>query len=153
IDCKNVVFFLTSNLGYQAIVEHAADPQALHDALYPELAAFFRPALLARMEVIPYLPLSSDTLRSIVLGKLAHLSTLLAQRFGANVETDDAVTDEILRRATRSENGARMLESIIDGALLPPLSLKLLQKISAAEPVSRICIGVDAGEFVSVVEG
>ncbi|MNH36634.1 hypothetical protein D3C79_974490 [compost metagenome] len=63
------------------------------------------------------------------------------------------MADEILRRATRSENGARMLESIIDGALLPSLSLKLLQKTSAAEPVSRIRIGVDAGEFVSVVEG
>ncbi|PWI79136.1 type VI secretion system ATPase TssH, partial [Enterobacter sp. CGMCC 5087] len=153
IDCKNVVFFLTSNLGYQAIVEHAGEPQALYDALYPELAVFFRPALLARMEVIPYLPLSSDTLRTIVQGKLTHLSSLLAQRFGASVETDDAVTDEILRRATRSENGARMLESIIDGALLPSLSLKLLQKTSAAEPVSRIRIGVEAGEFVSVVEG
>ncbi len=26
IDCKNIVFFLTSNLGYQVIVEHADDP-------------------------------------------------------------------------------------------------------------------------------
>ncbi|TXE37232.1 type VI secretion system ATPase TssH [Serratia marcescens] len=153
IDCKNVVFFLTSNLGYQTIVDNAGDPQALHDALYPELTAFFRPALLARMEIIPYLPLSSDTLRALVQGKLAHLSTLLAQRFGASVETDDAVVDEILRRATRSENGARMLESIIDGALLPPLSLKLLQKMSQAEPVSRIRIGLEAGDFVAVVEG
>ncbi len=53
IDCKNVVFFLTSNLGFQTIVEHAEQPDVLLDALYPELAAFFKPALLARMEVIP----------------------------------------------------------------------------------------------------
>lgn len=153
IDCKNVVFFLTSNLGSQTIVDHAAAPQALHDALYPELAAFFRPALLARMEVVPYLPLSPDTLRTIVQGKLAHLCRQLEQRFGATVDMDDAVAEEILRRATRSENGARMLESIIDGALLPPLSLKLLQRMSSAEPVTRIDIGLEAGEFVSVVEG
>ncbi|KLP39967.1 type VI secretion system ATPase TssH [Enterobacter ludwigii] len=153
IDCKNVVFFLTSNLGSQTIVDHAAEPQALHDALYPELAAFFRPALLARMEVVPYLPLSPDTLRTIVQGKLAHLCRLLEQRFNATVEIEDAVAEEILRRATRSENGARMLESVIDGALLPPLSLRLLQRMSAAEPVSRISLGTEDGEFVSVVEG
>ena len=153
IDCKNVVFFLTSNLGAQTIVDHAAQPQVLHDALYPELAAFFRPALLARMEVVPYLPLSSDTLRTIVQGKLAHLRILLEQRFDASVDMDAPVAEEILRRVTRSENGARMLESIIDGALLPPLSLKLLQKMSSAEPVSRIHIRLEGGEFVSLVEG
>ncbi|WP_141028766.1 type VI secretion system ATPase TssH, partial [Salmonella enterica] len=57
IDCKNVVFFLTSNLGYQVIVEHADNPEAMQEALYPVLADFFKPALLARMEVVPYLPL------------------------------------------------------------------------------------------------
>ncbi|EPJ2332671.1 type VI secretion system ATPase TssH, partial [Salmonella enterica subsp. enterica serovar Dublin] len=49
IDCKNVVFFLTSNLGYQVIVEHADNPEAMQEALYPVLADFFKPALLARM--------------------------------------------------------------------------------------------------------
>ncbi|HCK7962536.1 TPA: AAA family ATPase, partial [Salmonella enterica] len=50
IDCKNVVFFLTSNLGYQVIVEHADNPEAMQEALYPVLADFFKPALLARLD-------------------------------------------------------------------------------------------------------
>ncbi|WP_413769348.1 AAA family ATPase, partial [Vibrio vulnificus] len=62
IDCQNVVFFLTSNLGFQTIVEHVEEPSKIDDALYPELSAFFKPALLARMEVIPYLPLSKEVL-------------------------------------------------------------------------------------------
>jgi len=66
IDCKNVLFFLTSNLGYEAIVSYGDDPAALDAALYPVLAEFFKPALLARMEVVPYLPLDGDTLREIV---------------------------------------------------------------------------------------
>ncbi len=40
------------------------------------------------------------------------------------------VTDEIMSRVTRAENGARMLESVIDGDMLPPLSLLLLQKMA-----------------------
>lgn len=99
----------------------------MQDALYPELTAFFKPALLARMEVVPYLPLSQEILQQIVGGKLARLTSLLEQRFGAEVVVDDSVPTEILRRASRAENGARILESIIDGALLPPLSLLLLQ--------------------------
>lgn len=153
IDCKNVVFFLTSNLGFQTIVEHAEQPDVLLDALYPELAAFFKPALLARMEVIPYLPLGHDTLVQIVGGKLNRLVKLLKERFGAEVELDSEVAEEILLRANRSENGARMLESVIDGALLPPVSLQLLQRLSAGEPINRVRFSVVDHQFVAEVEG
>ncbi|MGN5029290.1 type VI secretion system ATPase TssH [Aeromonas rivipollensis] len=153
IDCKNVVFFLTSNLGFQTIVDHAEQPDDLLDALYPELAAFFKPALLARMEVIPYLPLGHDTLVQIVGGKLNRLVRLLKERFGAEVVLESEVAEEILRRANRSENGARMLESVIDGALLPPVSLQLLQRLSAGEPIKCVRFSVADHQFVAEVEG
>ncbi|MDY4326342.1 type VI secretion system ATPase TssH [Pectobacterium brasiliense] len=153
IDCRNVVFFLTSNLGFQTIVNYAEQSDVLLDALYPELAAFFKPALLARMEVIPYLPLAHDTMVEIVQGKLSRLVSLLQQRFGAEVIIENEVPEEILRLANRSENGARMLESVIDGALLPPVSLQLLQRMSAGEPVSRIHFRVEVGQFQTEVEG
>ncbi|KFF70579.1 Clp protease ClpV [Pectobacterium brasiliense] len=153
IDCRNVVFFLTSNLGFQTIVNYSEQSDMLLDALYPELAAFFKPALLARMEVIPYLPLAHDTMVEIVQGKLSRLVSLLQQRFGAEVIIENEVPEEILRLANRSENGARMLESVIDGALLPPVSLQLLQRMSAGEPVSRIHFRVEAGQFQTEVEG
>lgn len=158
IDCRNVVFFLTSNLGYQTIVNYAAhaplDVQDdLLDTLYPELAAFFKPALLARMEVIPYMPLDHATMVAIVHGKLARLVSLLQQRFGAETVIDEAVPEAILRLANRSENGARMLESVIDGALLPPVSLQLLQRLSAGESVRRVHFHLKDDQFQSEVEG
>ncbi|MDB6375289.1 AAA family ATPase, partial [Photorhabdus bodei] len=152
IDCKNVVFFLTSNLGYQTIVDNADKPEEMNDRLYPELAAFFKPALLARMEVVPYLPLGHDTLKTIIQGKLARLDNLLRQRFNAEVTLSDDVVEEVLQRATRAENGARMLESIIDGALLPPLSLLLLQKMAAGKQISAIQLTVNDHQFNAVVE-
>jgi type VI secretion system protein VasG len=152
IDCKNIVFFLTSNLGYQTIVDNAENPALLNEQLYPELAEFFKPALLARMEVIPYLPLGKGTLQTIIHGKLNRLDTLLRQRFNADVVIEPEVIDEILQRATRAENGARMLESIIDGALLPPVSLLLLQKMAASVAISHIRIAVEGNVFTAQVE-
>ncbi|EDX9060147.1 type VI secretion system ATPase TssH, partial [Salmonella enterica subsp. enterica serovar Berta] len=152
IDCKNVVFFLTSNLGYQVIVEHADNPEAMQEALYPVLADFFKPALLARMEVVPYLPLSRETLAVIIAGKLARLDNVLRARFGAEVVIEPEVTDEIMQRVTRAENGARMLESVIDGEMLPPLSLLLLQKMAANIAIARITLGVANGAFTADVE-
>lgn len=152
IDCKNIVFFLTSNLGYQVIVEHADRPEEMHDVLYPVLADFFKPALLARMEVVPYLPLSRDTLATIIAGKLARLDNVLRSRFNAEVVIAPEVTDEIMQRVTRAENGARMLESVIDGDMLPPLSLLLLQKMAANAAITRINLGVAGGTFTADIE-
>lgn len=152
IDCKNIVFFLTSNLGYQVIVEHADNPEVMQEALYPVLADFFKPALLARMEVVPYRPLSRETLTTIIAGKLARLDNVLRNRFGAEVVITPGVTDEIMQRVTRAENGARMLESVIDGEMLPPLSLLLLQKMAANTAVARIRLDVLDGAFTADVE-
>ncbi|PVY77665.1 type VI secretion system protein VasG [Tamilnaduibacter salinus] len=154
IDCQNVVFFLTSNLGYQTIVDHfeTSDDQALEEALHPELADFFKPALLARMNVVPYGPLGDETLNRIVTDKLARLTDQIRDRYRAEVVLDEAVVDAVRQRARRSENGARMLEAIIEGELLPPVSLALLEKLAAREPVARVHLGVDEGRFTGVVD-
>ncbi|OOE79709.1 ClpV1 family T6SS ATPase [Salinivibrio sp. ML198] len=152
IDCQNTVFFLTSNLGYQTIVDHAHQPDTIDDALYPELAAFFKPALLARMEVVPYVPLERDVLAEIVRGKLTHLENTFSQRYGATVDVDDSLIEEILKRATRSENGARMLEAIIEGQLLPPVSLELLNKLADKAEITHVRLFAEEGEFKGEVE-
>ncbi|WP_286221075.1 type VI secretion system ATPase TssH [Marinobacter apostichopi] len=152
IDCKNVVFFLTSNLGYQTIVKHADEPAQIEQALYPELAGFFKPALLARMEVVPYLPLNDDTLNRIVDDKLERLAAQIRARYQTEVVLEAGLVEVIRARATRSENGARMLESIIEGELLPPVSLALLEKLAAREPVGKVTLSVTDNCFSGTVE-
>ena len=102
--------------------------------------------------MVPYLPLSRETLSVIIAGKLARLDNVLHTRFSAEVVIEPEVTDEIMQRVTRAENGARMLESVIDGEMLPPLSLLLLQKMAANTAIARIVLGVTDGAFTADVE-
>jgi ATPases with chaperone activity, ATP-binding subunit len=83
---------------------------------------------------------------------LAHLEATFAQRYGATVDIDDSLIDEILKRATRSENGARMLEAIIEGQLLPPVSLELLNKLADKAAITHVRLLADNGEFKGEVE-
>ncbi|TNF01316.1 MAG: AAA family ATPase, partial [Gammaproteobacteria bacterium] len=151
IDCKNVVFFLTSNLGYQVIVDHAEQPETIDAALYPELSQFFKPALLARMEVVPYLPLGDETLNRIIGDKLERLAAQIRERYQTEVILEQGLVEAIRSRAHRSENGARMLESIIEGELLPPVSLALLEKLAAKEPVGIVTLSVQESRFTGTV--
>ncbi|WP_353668615.1 type VI secretion system ATPase TssH [Marinomonas sp. THO17] len=151
IDCQNVLFFLTSNLGYQTIVDFSDRPEEIKDQLYPELAEYFKPALLARMEVVPYLPLNADSLQKIVESKIQHIKSLLSSRYGAKVIVEDEVYSEILRRANRSENGARLLEAIIEGEVLPNISLPILSFLAESKDINTIHISVNNETFVGEV--
>ena len=151
IDCQNVMFFMTSNLAYQTIVDYSDRLGELDDAIYPELAEFFKPALLARMETVPYLPLGNQVLEQIISAKIENLAQLLSSRYKAKVEITDEVIPLIRSKANRSENGARMIESVIDGQLLPSLSLQILERLAANETVSVIKLDVLEQQFCSAV--
>lgn len=152
IDCQNILFFMTSNLGYKTIVEHHKDSKKLHDYLYQELEMFFQPALLARVEIVPYLPLSNTTMKEIVVHKLTQLEESLRERYNAQVVLSDLLVSSILEKITCVKNGARMIEAIIEGKLLPSLSLKILQKLSRSEQISNITLNVKGdGSFTSEV--
>jgi len=151
IDCQNIMFFMTSNLGYQAIVDYADQPDKLDDALYPTLADFFKPALLARMEIVPYLPLNEQVLDTIIAAKVENLARLLRDRYRTEVDIDEPVVTLIRARAKRSENGARMIESVIDGQLLPSLSLQLLERLANEDSITSIKISVIDEQFCSEV--
>ncbi len=90
-------------------------------------------------------------LAKIVRGKLARLEKLFKTRYNAEVVIEESLIDEILSRATRSENGARMLEAIIEGQLLPPVALALLNKLAERAPGERIRLAAEAGEFIGEV--
>jgi len=131
IDCKNVLFVLTSNLGFEQPGAQLADQDS--EALWDRLTQFFKPALLARMQVVPYRYLDEAVLGEIVGSRLQRLQQRFAERYDATLHIDDGACDELRSRCTRHPNGARMLDASIDGELLPPLSLAVLRRLASGD--------------------
>ena len=150
IDCKNVLFFLTSNLGFDQQDGDLADLS--EDALRIRLAAFFKPALLARMQVVPYQYLDESVLDQIIQSRLERLRVQFATRYNATLHLSASARDELRGRCARHENGARLLDATIDGELLPPLSLAVLQQLAAGHAFGSARLEWSQGGFAATLD-
>jgi type VI secretion system protein VasG len=110
------------------------------ESLRKRLMHFFKPALLARMQVVPYRYLDESVLADIIDARLARLIAQFAERYEATLTIDESARAELRARCIRHENGARMLDASIDGELLPPLSLSVLQRMASGEPFAEAAL-------------
>ncbi len=154
IDFKNTVILLTSNAATETMTKLCLDPDtrpepaALVEAIRPELIKVFKPALLGRMVVVPYYPITDDVMREIVKLQLGRIGRRLGDNHKAKFEYDDAVIAEVVNRCTEVESGARNVDHILTGTLLPEMSGEFLARMAAGESVSRVHVGVgDGGGF------
>jgi len=150
IDCRNVLFFLTSNLGFDQQDGDLADLD--EEVLRGRLKGFFKPALLARMQIIPYRYLDEAVLGEIVDARLARVEQQFAARYDVALAFDASAREELRARCGRHENGARMLDAGIDGELLPPLSLAVLQRLAAGTPFGAARVAWAGGAFVASLD-
>ncbi len=162
INFRNTIILLTSNLGTEIIEEmtHVTgdDEQppldAVMGAVRPLLSQHFKPALLARMTVIPYFSLDPAAIRRITDLKLRGLKTTLMRNNRMELMYTEAVVDLIAARCTETETGARNIDYILNGNVLPQMSREILGYMAsgdsdqAAASPSRVMLGVDdAGAF------
>src|SRR5262249_31494681 len=128
IDFKNTVLLLTSNLASDVInglcEGGARRPEVgeVLDAVRPILSKHFKPALLARMTIVPYYPISADAMREIVDLKLSRLVGRIEASHRLRIEVDPLVADTIAQRCTEVETGARNVDHILRRSLLPEIS-------------------------------
>ncbi|MGE9551075.1 type VI secretion system ATPase TssH [Erwinia amylovora] len=153
IDFRNTLIILTSNVGTQLISAMCADPElmpepeALAGALRAPLLEVFPPALLGRLLVVPYYPLSDDMLASIVRLQLKRIQVRLEQNHGIVSEVDDTVITQIVQRCTEVESGGRMVDAILTNTLLPQMSQMLLTASARDEQYRRLRVTLQQGEF------
>lgn len=145
IDCKNILFMLTSNCGFDAANDQFAVKS--DEELRRSLLTFFKPALLARMQIVQYHYLTTDVMQRIVKAKLAKLEKLITERYKATVTIAENILKHIEQQCEADTNGARLVDAILEGQLLPPLSLALLQRIASGEKMSNIAINFENGEY------
>jgi type VI secretion system protein VasG len=155
IDFKNTIIILTSNAATDTLMKFTADPETmpgpegLVKALKPELNKIFKPAFLGRLVIIPYFPVRDEALKQIVRLKLGKIQRRLAETHKIALEYDGALVDEVAKRCTEVESGARNVDNILTNTLLPQVSRRILGGMAERQRIAaiRVSIGAD-GAFV-----
>jgi type VI secretion system protein VasG len=153
IDFRNTLILLTSNVGTDLITSLCEDedtaptPEGLASALRTPLLQVFPPALLGRLVVLPYLPLSSPMLRRIVELQLGRVVQRIADNHGIALAYDSAAVDLIVSRCHELASGGRMIDATLTNTILPDLSLALIERQLAGTMPAVIRLGADASGF------
>jgi type VI secretion system protein VasG len=155
INFKNTIILLTSNAGTDTIMKVMADPDTrpdaagLADALRPDLLKAFKPALLGRMTVVPYFPLSDTVLSGIIKLNLKRIADRVRENHRAAFTYSDSVITTIASRCKEVESGARNVDHIISGTLLPAIAGQFLAQMAEGKPVTTAHVSTDdKGQFV-----
>ena len=128
--------------------ENIPDVETIIDAIRPILSNHFKPALLARMTIVPFLPLAPDAMREIVELKLSKLKGRMMESHKITLTIGDAIIDQISARCTEVETGARNIDHIMNKSLLPLLSSRLLTIMAEGELPDAMTLDVDdKGEY------
>ncbi|WP_186071066.1 type VI secretion system ATPase TssH [Burkholderia gladioli] len=161
IDFRNTLIILTSNVGSSQVMqaclnkpeEELPDPDALAETLRPALYKAFKPAFLGRMKVVPYYPISDEVLVEIIELKLDRIRRRIEANHKAVFEWDESLVEAVLARCTEVDSGARNVDHILNGTLLPEIAGHVLERLADGIALKRIAVRAsEAGEFEYTVE-
>ena len=154
IDFKNTLILLTTNAGTDMIMNLCKDPELMPEpddiakALREPLLKIFPPALLGRVVVIPYYPLSDEMIGAITRLQLGRIKKRVLESHKVPFTYDDAVIKLIASRCTELESGGRMIDAILTNTLLPNISAEFLKRMMEGRGIERVHVSVVDGEFV-----
>jgi len=153
IDFKNTLILLTTNAGTDMIMNLCKDPELMPEpediakALREPLLKVFPPALLGRLVVIPYYPLSDEMMGAIARLQLGRIKKRIAESHKVPFSFDDEVIQLIVARCTELESGGRMIDAILTNTMLPRISTEFLTRMMEGKPIERVHVSVQDGEF------
>jgi type VI secretion system protein VasG len=155
IDFKNTIIILTSNAGTDTLMKLTADPETMPSpaglvkALKPELDKVFKPAFLGRLVIVPYFPVRDEALKLIVRLKLGKIQRRIQETHRIALTHDEALIDEVAKRCTEVESGARNVDNILTNTLLPQISRQILERLAERQKLEPIHVTVgEDGVFV-----
>jgi type VI secretion system protein VasG len=160
VDFKNTLVILTSNLATDLVMAAFDDPERpnvedVAKAIRPVLSKHFKPALLARMTIVPFAPLPKEVLREIVELKLRGLTRRLQESHKIATTFAPELLDGLVARCTEAETGARNVDHVLRSGLMPVLSRTLLEKMAAGEKPNKLAVGLtpDGGFDLQLTQG
>ncbi|QBE65941.1 type VI secretion system ATPase TssH [Pseudoduganella lutea] len=161
IDFKNTIIILTSNVASSTMMqaclnkseEELPAPGALEELIRPHLMKQFKPAFLGRLKVVPYYPLADDVLVEIIELKLDRIARRIAVNHKAEFSYDEALVEAVLARCTEVDSGARNVDNILNGTLLPEVAESVLAKMAEGASISKISVSAsEEGQFSYTIE-
>ncbi len=153
INFKNTLILLTTNAGTELITRLCQDPDLMPDAegmaraLREPLLKIFPPALLGRLVVIPYYPLSDEMIGRIAQLQLGRIAKRVEENHKVPFTYDEAVIQLIASRCTELESGGRMIDAILTNTLLPRISEEFLKRLLAGQPIVKVHVAVADDDF------
>jgi type VI secretion system protein VasG len=154
IDFRNTIIIATSNAGSAAIMQACLNKETppaadeLEALLRPQLVKYFKPAFLGRLKVVPYYPIPDAVLAQIIALKLDRIGRRIQDQHHAEFSYDQALVDAVLARCAEVDAGARNVDHILNGSLLPEIAEAVLQRMSEGEAIVKIKVGASKqGQF------
>ncbi|MYM36131.1 type VI secretion system ATPase TssH [Duganella sp. FT94W] len=154
IDFRNTIIIATANAGSATIMQACLNqdtqpqPEELEALLRPQLVKHFKPAFLGRVKVAPYYPIADAVLKEIIALKLARIGQRIREQHHAEFSYEPALLDAVLARCTEVDSGARNVDHILNGTLLPEIAQSVLERMAQEQAVARIGVSVTAkGQF------
>jgi type VI secretion system protein VasG len=156
IDFRNCIVILTSNVGSSQIMQACLNKPAeelpgadeLAEALRPVLYKHFKPAFLGRLKVVPYYPIGDEVLAKIIRLKLDRIAARVAANHQAGFAYDSKLVDAVLARCTEVDSGARNVDHILNGTLLPEIAEAVLTRMADGQALARIQVSASkSGDF------
>ncbi|MCC6661581.1 MAG: type VI secretion system ATPase TssH [Phycisphaerales bacterium] len=153
INFRNTIILLTTNVGSDLIMNMCKDPDLLPEpegivkALREPMLKVFPAALLGRVTMIPYYPLTDDMIRNIIKLQLGRIRKRVKQNNKVDLAYADDVVELILSRCTERDSGGRMIDAILTHSVLPQISREYLTRLMDGRPIAKARIGVNKGEF------
>ncbi|HEY4248307.1 MAG TPA: type VI secretion system ATPase TssH [Lacunisphaera sp.] len=158
IDFKNTIILLTSNAAQDVIINMCKDPElmptaeGLEKAMRGPLVKIFPDALLNRLLVVPYYPISKEILKQIIALNLKRIERRVAENYKIPFTYDAAVPELIAQRCTELERGARLVDATITNNLLPEMGREMLTRLADGREAKKIHLGVKDGNYSYVFD-
>jgi type VI secretion system protein VasG len=161
IDFRNTIIILTSNVASSQLMQACLNkkpselpkPEELAELIRPALVKHFKPAFLGRLAVVPFYPIGDDVLANIIRLKLNRIGKRVLANHQAQFQYDDALVEAVLARCTEVDSGARNVDTILNGTLLPEIADNVLARMAEGGAIARIKVGATrAGKFKYTVE-
>ncbi len=158
IDFKNCIIIMTSNLGTDTITKLCSDPETipgadgLLEAVHPDLLTYFKPAFLGRVTVVPYFPLQEEVMHKIIELKLGKIVRRVRENYQAELKYSPALVEHIASRCHGVDSGARIIDNVLEGSLLPLLAAECLTTMAEGRLVNQAIadVGESGGLTVTV---